>query len=430
MGKIVVRPAISIKGEITVPGDKSISHRAVMLGSLGDGRTEIMGILESEDTLRTIEAFRLMGVDIEKTGNGTLSILGRGLDGLEEPSDVIDAGNSGTTVRILSGLLSGQRFFSSITGDASLRTRPMARVVEPLKMMGAQIWGREEGRLIPLAINGGGLSSIDYESSISSAQVKSAILFAALYADGSTTVTEPIKSRDHTERMLSVFGADIKVEGTRVMVVPGRRLSGQTITIPGDISSASFFIVASTILSDSTLTIKNVGLNPTRTGIISLLKRMGAKIDIINERDKGGEPTGDIIVRSAQLKGIEIGPADIPWMIDEIPILCVAASLAEGQTVIRGAEELRVKESDRIAVMTEELTKLGVRIEEKRDGMVINGAGGFKGASCDSHGDHRVAMALTIAGLKASEDSAIENSECIDTSFPGFVELLERVVER
>lgn len=430
MGKIVVRPAISIKGEITVPGDKSISHRAVMLGSLGDGRTEIMGILESEDTLRTIEAFRLMGVDIEKTDNGTLSILGRGLDGLEEPSDVIDAGNSGTTVRILSGLLSGQRFFSVITGDASLRTRPMARVVEPLKMMGAQIWGREEGRLIPLAINGGGLSSIDYESSISSAQVKSAILFAALYADGSTTVTEPIKSRDHTERMLSVFGADIKVEGTRVMVVPGRRLSGQTITIPGDISSASFFIVASTILSDSTLTIKNVGLNPTRTGIISLLKRMGAKIDIINERDKGGEPTGDIIVRSAQLKGIEIGPADIPWMIDEIPILCVAASLAEGQTVIRGAEELRVKESDRIAVMTEELTKLGVRIEEKRDGMVINGAGGFKGASCDSHGDHRVAMALTIAGLKASEDSAIENSECIDTSFPGFVELLERVVER
>ncbi len=430
MRKIVVRPAISIKGEITVPGDKSISHRAVMLGSLGDGQTEITGILESEDTMRTIEAFRLMGVDIEESGSGTLSILGRGLDGLEEPSDVIDAGNSGTTARILSGLLSGQRFFSVITGDASLRTRPMARVVEPLKMMGVQIWGREEGHLIPLAINGGGLRSIDYESSISSAQVKSAVLFAALYANGTTTVMEPIKSRDHTERMLSAFGADIKVESTRVTVFPGRRLSGQTITIPGDISSAAFFIVASTILPDSTLTIKNVGLNPTRTGIISLLKRMGAKIDIMNERDKGGEPVGDIIVRSGQLKGIDIGAEDIPWMIDEVPILCVAASLAEGRTVIRGAEELRVKESDRIAVMTEELTKLGVRIEEKRNGMVINGASGFKGASCDSHGDHRVAMALTIAGLKANEESVIENSECIDTSFPGFVELLERVVER
>ncbi|MEE8423757.1 MAG: 3-phosphoshikimate 1-carboxyvinyltransferase [Thermodesulfobacteriota bacterium] len=430
MGKIVVRPAISIKGEITVPGDKSISHRAVMLGSLGDGRTEITGILESEDTLRTIEAFRLMGVDIEKTDNATLSILGRGLDGLEEPSDVIDAGNSGTTARILSGLLSGQRFFSVITGDASLRTRPMARVVEPLKMMGAKIWGREEGCLIPLSINGGGLRSVDYESSISSAQVKSAILFAALNADGTTVVKEPIKSRDHTERMLSAFGADIKVEGTRVTVVPGRRLSGQTITIPGDISSAAFFIVASIILSDSTLTIKNVGLNPTRTGIISLLKRMGAKIDIRNERDKGGEPVGDIIIRSGQLKGIDIGAEDIPWMIDEIPILCIAASLAEGRTVIRGAEELRVKESDRIAVMTEELTKLGIRIEEKRDGMVINGAKGFKGASCDSHGDHRVAMALTIAGLKANEESAIENSGCVDTSFPGFQDLLESIVNR
>ncbi len=430
MRKIVVRPAISIKGEITVPGDKSISHRAVMLGSLGDGQTEITGILESEDTMRTIEAFRLMGVDIEESGSGTISILGRGLDGLEEPSDVIDAGNSGTTARILSGLLSGQRFFSVITGDASLRTRPMARVVEPLKMMGAQIWGREEGRLIPLAIKGGGLSSIDYESSISSAQVKSAILFAAIYAKGTTTVKEPIKSRDHTERMLSAFGADIKVEDTEVTVVPGKRLSGQTIAIPGDISSAAFFIVASTILSDSTVTINNVGLNPTRTGIISLLKRMGAKINIVNERDKGGEPTGDIIVRSAQLKGIEIGAEDIPWMIDEIPILCVAASLAEGQTIIKGAEELRVKESDRIAVMTEELTKLGVKIEEKRDGMIINGVKDFNGASCDSHGDHRVAMALTIAGLKASEESVIENSECIDTSFPGFVELLERVVER
>ncbi len=430
MGKIVVRPAISIKGEITVPGDKSISHRAVMLGSLGDGRTEITGILESEDTQRTVEAFRLMGVDIEKTDNDTLSILGKGLNGLKEPSDVIDAGNSGTTARILSGLLSGQRFFSNITGDASLRTRPMARVVGPLKMMGAQIWGREEGRLIPLAIKGGGLSSIDYESSISSAQVKSAILFAAIYAKGTTTVKEPIISRDHTERMMSAFGVDIKVEDTEVTVVPGKRLSGQTIAIPGDISSAAFFIVASTILSDSTVTINNVGLNPTRTGIISLLKRMGAKINIVNERNKEGEPAGDIIVRSAQLKGIKIGAEDIPWMIDEIPILCVAASLAEGQTVIEGAEELRVKESDRIAVMTEELTKLGVKIEEKRDGMIINGVKDFNGASCDSHGDHRVAMALTIAGLKASEESVIENSECIDTSFPGFVELLERAVER
>ena len=430
MGSIVVKPAKSIGGEITVPGDKSISHRAVMLGSLGDGRTEVTDILKSEDTLRTIEAFRLMGVDIEESGHGTLSIIGRGLDGLEEPSDVIDAGNSGTTARILSGLLSGQCFFSVITGDASLRTRPMARVVEPLKMMGAKIWGREDGHLVPMAINGGGLTSIDYDSSISSGQVKSAILFAALYANGTTTVKEPIKSRDHTERMLSAFGADIKVAGTRVTVVPGRRLSGQTITIPGDISSAAFFIVASIILPDATLTIKNVGLNPTRIGIMPLLQRMGAKIDIRNERENGGEPVGDIIIRSGQLKGIEIGAEDIPWMIDEIPILCVAASLAEGRTVIGGAEELRVKESDRIAVMTKELTKLGVRVEEKKDGMIIYGASGFKGASCDSHGDHRVAMALTIAGLKASEESVIENSECVDTSFPGFHNLLESIVKR
>ena len=430
MGNIIVKPAKSIAGEITVPGDKSISHRAVMLGSLGDGRTEVADILRSEDTLRTIEAFRLMGVDIEESHNGTLSILGRGLDGLKEPTDVINAGNSGTTARILSGLLSGQRFFSVITGDASLRSRPMARVADPLKMMGAKIWGREDGRLAPIAINGGGLTSIDYDSSISSGQVKSAILFAGLYANGTTTVKEPIKSRDHTERMMSAFGADIKVADTRVTVVPGRRLSGQTITIPGDISSAAFFIVASIILSDATLTIRNVGLNPTRTGIVSLLKRMGAKIDIRNERDNGGEPVGDIIIKSGQLKGIEIGTEDIPWMIDEIPILCVAASLAEGRTVIGGAEELRVKESDRIAVMTEELTKLGVRVEEKKDGMIIYGASGFKGASCNSHGDHRVAMALTIAALKANEESVIENSECIDTSFPGFVELLESVVER
>ncbi|MFQ5901865.1 MAG: 3-phosphoshikimate 1-carboxyvinyltransferase, partial [Thermodesulfobacteriota bacterium] len=373
MAKITIKPAKSVRGEVSPPGDKSISHRAVILGAIGKGDTEVHGLLESEDTLRTIEAFRGLGVEIEGPKGGHLLIRGRGLQGLKEPSDVIYAGNSGTTLRLLTGLLSGQRFFSVLTGDPSLRTRPMKRVVGPLRMMGAKIYGRKDGGSAPLAICGGDLRAINYRSPVASAQVKSAILLAALNVEDTTVVEEPVRSRDHTERMLRRFGADIRVDGRRVLLKGGTVLSGQGVDVPGDISSAAFFIVASLIVPDSSLLIRGLGINPTRIGIVSLLKRMGASMEFLDQRDESGEPVGDILIKSSPLHGIDIGSEDIPSAIDEFPILCVAASVASGETTIRGASELRVKESDRIAVMAGELKRLGVRVEEREDGMVIEG---------------------------------------------------------
>ncbi len=417
-------------GEVRVPGDKSISHRAVILSSIGDGESVVRGLLWSDDVVRTVRAFGSMGVEMEGLYKEELRIKGRGLLGLREPQDVIDAGNSGTTLRLLTGLLSGQPFFSVLTGDSSLRRRPMDRVVLPLREMGAGIWGREDGRKAPLAIRGGGLKAISYRLPVASAQVKSALLLAGLYAEGITEVVEPLPSRNHTEIMLRALGAEIEVDGLTVRVRGGRAISGSTFLIPGDLSSAAFLMVAALILPDSEIVIRDVGLNPTRTGVIDVLREMGGQIGVENMRDWGGEPVGDVTVRTSRLHGVRIGREYVPRTIDEFPVLCVAAAFAEGITEVSGAEELRVKESDRIATMASELARLGVKVEEKRDGLVIEGGGRLRGASCYSHGDHRVAMALYVAALGAEGTTVIEGVECVDTSFPGFFSLMEGLCRR
>jgi len=429
-GTVTVRPVHGLYREISVPGDKSISHRAIILGSIAEGDTVIDGLLEGEDNLRTLEGFKAMGVEVEGPRDGHLIIHGRGLYGLREPGDVIDAGNSGTTIRLLTGLLSGQPFFSVITGDDSLRRRPMKRVVEPLTHMGARVYGRKGGELPPLAILGGGLKPIAYTLSIPSAQVKSAILLAGLYADGVTSIEEPTRSRDHTERMLKAFGVQVSIKGCRVEVKGRGRLLGQSIRIPGDISSASFFIVAALITPGTELLIKGVGVNPTRTGVIDILKKMGGDVVVLNQREVSGEPVADILAKSSSLNGVEISGDDIVRAIDEFPILTVAASVAEGNTVIKGASELRVKESDRVSTMATELTRLGAKVKELEDGMVIEGVKGLKGSRVTSHGDHRVAMSLVVAGLIAKGETVVEDIDCIDTSFPGFMGLLAKVTGR
>ncbi|KAF0123058.1 MAG: 3-phosphoshikimate 1-carboxyvinyltransferase, partial [bacterium] len=348
MEKTVIERKGGLKGEVTVPGDKSISHRAVIIGSLAKGKTRIIGASRGDDNLRTLNAFRMMGIQVDEPKGDQLIINGGGLYALAEPEDVIDAGNSGTTVRLLTGLLSGQRFFSVITGDRYLRKRPMKRVVEPLSSMGAKIWGRGNGNFAPLAINGTRLNPIDYVSPIASAQVKSAILLAGLYADGVTKVTEPSLSRDHTERMLRFFGANLKRDDNSVSIAGGSNLDGREIEIPGDISSASFFIVAASVIPNSEIFLKRVGVNPSRTGILEVLKKMGANIQLLNEYETWGEPVADILVKTSRLKGTKIEGDLIPKTIDELPILSVAASVAEGDTVIKDAKELRVKETDRI----------------------------------------------------------------------------------
>lgn len=415
----------SLCGEVRVPGDKSISHRAVILASIAEGESFLQGLLWAEDVVRTVRAMSMMGVGMRGLYSDELLIRGRGLNGLREPYDVIDAGNSGTTIRLLTGLLSGQPFFSVLTGDTSLRRRPMDRVVGPLRSMGARIWGREDGRMAPLAIMGGGLKPIHYEVPVASAQVKSAILLAGLYAEGITEVTEPARSRDHTEIMLKDLGADLEVEGLKIRIKGGSPLKGKVLRIPGDISSASFFIVAALILPGSEILIRDVGINPTRTGLIDILQRMGGSVEIRNIRDWGGEPVGDILVRSSPLRGIRVGHEDVPRTIDEFPILCVAASFAEGVTEISGAGELRVKESDRIATMARELKKFGVRIKEKEDGLIIEGGTRLTGAHCESCGDHRVAMSLYVAGLGAEGKTIVEDVACVETSFPEFFTLME-----
>ncbi len=422
-----IKPTKSLRGEVSVPGDKSISHRSIMLGSLAEGTTQVSGFLMGEDNLSTWKAFAAMGVAIRQTGPDALEIDGVGLDGLAEPGDVIDCGNSGTTMRLMSGLMAGQNFFSVLTGDKYLRRRPMKRVVTPLAAMGARIWGRDGGERAPLAIQGGALNPITYASPVASAQVKSAVLLAGLSVDGETRVTEPHLSRDHSERMLTYFGADVRPFEGGVSLIGRPRLIAQNVVVPGDISSAAFFMVAGLITPGAELTIRNVGINPTRSGIIDILIAMGGQLELLNIREQSGEPVADVLVRHSRLKGIEISGDMVPRAIDEFPVISVAAALAEGTTTIRDAEELRVKETDRIAAMVSELGKLGAQVEARPDGMVITGVEQLNGGKVTSHGDHRIAMSMAVAALSAREDVTIDDAACTETSFPDFWALLNEI---
>lgn len=425
MVKIDIEKARWFKGEVIPPADKSISHRAVILSSISKGKSVIRNFLRAGDTMSTLNAMKALGVDIK---DGTEIIIeGRGLYGLDEPHHPIDCGNSGTTMRLLTGVLSGNPFFSVLVGDESLGQRPMARVIKPLREMGASIMARDADRYPPLAIRGGRLNAIRYEMTVPSAQVKSAILLAGLYAEGSTEVKEPLKSRDHTERMLPSYGGDIAIEGQNIRVRGGIELKGTECTVPGDFSSASFFIVAGIIVKDSEVEIKQVGMNPTRTGLLDVLRRMGAEIEVKNIKEIRGEPVGDIALKTSRLRGIEIGREILPSLIDEFPVLCVAASFAEGVTTIRGAEELRVKESDRIKAMADGLRAMGVEVEENPDGLSIKGTSSLKGAGIETYKDHRIAMAFSIAGLRAEGKTIIKDAESVDVSFPGFYEILRRL---
>jgi len=421
-----ISPCEGIDAEITVPGDKSISHRALMIGAIANGKTQIRNFLDSDDTSATMEILRAMGIEIERKENEVI-VEGKGLYGLSEPEGVLDARNSGTTMRLLLGLLAAQSFYAVITGDESLRKRPMKRVIEPLSKMGSQFFGRQGGSLAPITVIGNqNLRPVTYRTPVASAQVKSAILLAGLYADGDTTVIEPAKSRDHTERMLRCFGAQVYEEGTSVTIHGiANKLEAKEIFVPGDISSAAFFIVAGLITKGSKLVIKDVGLNPTRTGILTALREMGGDISVVNERIINYEPVGDLIVRSSELKGIEIKSDTIPLLIDEIPILAIAASQASGKTSIRDAQELRYKETDRIRAIATELRRLGVEIEERQDGFDVVGRHEIKGnCTCESYKDHRIAMSLAIAGLVAQEPIEINDFECVNISFPNFAAIL------
>ncbi|MFY9270643.1 MAG: 3-phosphoshikimate 1-carboxyvinyltransferase [Candidatus Manganitrophaceae bacterium] len=421
-----------LRGTIHVPGDKSITHRAVIFASLADGPSEVIGYLPSDDCLRTVDAFRAMGIAISagvSNGVPTLHVEGKGLWGLSEPKEVINCGNSGTTLRLLTGLLAGQSFFSVLTGDASLRSRPMRRVVEPLRLMGGEILGRSGGNLAPLAISGKKLTAVDHRLTIASAQVKSAILLAGLTASGVTTLSEPSRSRDHTERMLRTLGVKFAEKEGQLSIVGGASYLGKRIEVPGDLSSAAFFLVAGSIVEGSEITLQRVGVNPTRTGLLEVLKKMGAEITVTPSDPLGNEPVADLTVRSASLHGTVIRGELIPRMIDEFPILCIAAAAAEGETLIRDAQELRVKESDRIAVMAKALKGMGVVVEEFPDGIRIEGKKGWKGTACETRRDHRVAMAMTVAGLLTEEGNLIDDIACIDTSFPGFLDRLSSLTE-
>ncbi|HNV31789.1 MAG TPA: 3-phosphoshikimate 1-carboxyvinyltransferase [Nitrospira sp.] len=427
MASLTITPGRPLKGTIAVPGDKSVTHRAIILTALAEGLSQVTDYCRGEDCLNTMRAFQSLGVRIEETPE-RLTVHGKGMWGLTEPFGPIDCGNSGTGIRLMAGLLAGQDFFTVLTGDESIRRRPMGRVVKPLRAMGATIAGRKGGELAPLAITGTRLKGMSYESPVASAQIKSSLLFASLYADGLTTISEPRLSRDHTERMFAYFGIPFHRDGCTVRIEgrPSIRWSGKTVVVPGDLSAAAFFIVGASIVPDSDVTVLSVGMNPTRTGLLDILRQMGAHIEVLNPREEAGEPVADLRVRSMPLRGVQIGPEQIPQTIDEFPILCVAAAVADGETVITGAEELRVKESDRIATMAAELRAMGARIEERPDGMVIQGLGrkgangALTGATCASHGDHRVAMSVAIGALTAAQPTQIQGTVCIETSFPNF----------
>lgn len=431
MERVEVRTARGLKGEIIPPPDKSISHRAVICASFAEGQSRVRNFLKAEDPISTANAVKMLGVEIQEANNGDLLIQGRGLFGLKEPFDVIQCGNSGTTIRLLSGVLAGSPFFSILTGDDSLKQRPMARIIHPLKDMGADISGRAQDRYPPLAIHGKSLHPISYAMPVASAQVKSCLLFAGLYAEGVTALTEPYRSRDHTERMLGAMGVGIEVEGPTIRVrglgsrARGQGLRALDMTVPADFSSAAFFIAACLLVPDSEILIKGVGINPTRTGFLDVINDMGASIELIETREESGEPVADVYCRTAPgMRGIKIGKDRIPSLIDEFPILCVLATQAEGSTEIRGAEELRVKESDRIKVMAAEIKKFGVEVEEYPDGIAIQGKASLIGSEVDSHGDHRVAMSLSIAGLIAEGTTTITDASCVNISYPGFYEKL------
>ncbi|MDH5668303.1 MAG: 3-phosphoshikimate 1-carboxyvinyltransferase [Nitrospira sp.] len=429
-------PGCVLKGTIGVPGDKSVTHRALILTALAEGESRVFGYCRGEDCLNTMRAFQTLGIRIDETPD-CLTVHGKGFWGLSEPNGPIDCGNSGTGIRLLAGLLSGQDFFTVLTGDESIRRRPMGRVVKPLREMGAVIAGRKGGELAPLAITGKRLHGIEYVSPVASAQIKSSLLFAGLFAEGTTKLREPRLSRDHTERMFQSFGVPLEREDGALVLRgrPNAGWAGRTMTIPGDFSAAAFFIVGATIVPGSDITIRNVGFNPTRIGLIDVMKKMGADIQVLAQREESGEPVADLRVKSAVLKGVTIGPDLIPQTIDEFPILCVAAAVADGDTVISGAEELRVKESDRIATMAAELQAMGARMTEKPDGLVIKGLGrsgenGRLRAACQahSHGDHRVAMSLAIGGLTAESGMTIADCGCVETSFPNFEQTLSELL--
>lgn len=422
-----LRKVKGLKGEIIPPPDKSISHRAIIFSSIAKGKSSVRNFLRAEDTLSTLSAFRALGISIEERGD-VLLIYGNGIHGLREPENIIDCGNSGTTIRLLSGILSGNPFFSVLSGDDSLRKRPMQRVIVPLRQMGAEIVGRDNDRYPPIAIKGKRLKPIKYKMPVASAQVKSAILIAGLYSDGETEIVEPLKSRDHTERMLLAFGANILVEGLSLRIDGAAELLGRDTVVPGDFSSAAFFIVASLLIKDSEVVIRSVGVNPTRTGLVDVLKRMGAEITIENIHEVSGEPVADIYCRGAgELRAVNIKKDEMPLLIDEFPILCIAATQADGITSITGAEELRVKESDRLGAMATELRKFGVELEEYPAGIAIKGRAVLRGCEVESYGDHRMAMSLAIAGLLAEGTTIINNASSVDISFPGFFDELERL---
>jgi 3-phosphoshikimate 1-carboxyvinyltransferase len=417
-----VRP---FRGTAAVPGDKSVSHRAVLFGALATGESRVTNFLHAEDTLRSAALARALGAEVRETSPTELVVTGRGLHALAEPPDVIDAGNSGTTIRIGSGILAGIPFLSVVTGDVYLRRRPMARVAEPLARMGATILGRDGNRLPPLCIRGGNLKGIDYDMPVASAQVKSAILLAGLFASSPVAVGEPLPSRDHTERLLSAMGAEVSRDGRFVSVRPAERLSPFHVAVPGDISSAAFFLVLAAAVPGSRIVLPGVGTNPHRTGIVDALRRMGASVVEENPRLEGGEPVADLVVEGGELAATEVPPEEVPSLVDEIPALCVAAAFAKGRTEVRGAEELRVKESDRIASMCALLSAFGVRCGDYPDGLWVEGGGPFRDASVDSRGDHRVAMAATVLAAAAGVSVRVSDTACVDTSFPSFFRLLE-----
>lgn len=410
-----------LKGEVSIPGDKSISHRAVMFGAISNGTTEITNFLQGADCLSTIDCFRKLGVSINNTAEKII-VHGNGLHGLKKPEVTLDVGNSGTTTRLISGILAGQTFETILNGDKSIQNRPMKRIMEPLSMMGADIHSIHNNGCAPLRIKGAPLHGIDYYSCVSSAQVKSCILLAGLYADGTTRVTEPSLSRNHTELMLKSFGADIVSEGNTAGIRPVQELYGQKISVPGDISSAAYFIAAGLIVPGSEIFVKNVGINPTRDGFLRVCEAMGADLTLFNKRENGGEPVADILVKYSSLKGTVIEGDLIPTLIDEIPMIAVMACFAEGTTVIRDAAELKVKESDRITVMTDNLTRMGAKITATDDGMIIEGGTSLHGAKIDTHLDHRIAMSFAIAAMATDDDTIISDADCVKISYPNFYE--------
>ena len=417
-----------LNGKIEIPGDKSISHRSVMFGAIAHGETTVTNFLPGEDCLSTISCFRKLGVRIVEE-NGRLRIFGKGFEGLSEPSEVLDVGNSGTTIRLLMGILAGRPFFSTLAGDQSIARRPMTRVTGPLKQMGAVIDGRKDGDYTPIAIRGGNLKSIHYQLPVASAQVKSALILAGLQAEGTTTIQEPAETRDHTERMIRQFSGEIQTDQRLITVKGGQCLRAAEVHVPGDISSAAFFLVAGAVIPESEIVLKNVGLNPTRTGILEVLEKMGANVQIISNDPDSFEPSGDIVVKSSNLTGTIVEGDLIPKLIDEIPIIALMATQAKGKTIIKDAEELKVKETNRIDTVVEELRKLGASIEATADGMIIYGQTKLTGGTVSSHGDHRIGMMLAIAALLCDGEVILENPESISVSYPNFFPHLHHLIQ-